>query len=588
MAGRVDAAAPSLSPPASVEHEVLQVIARHVAVVSGPVILTLSLISALALRTQPWPGVLTWFSLSTAVLLVRRRLLQRAPSAAEPASPALRRAIVLSGLNGCVQALGLLFFPSMNHLEQSVVSLLLVGLCTAAIATTSGHPWIYRAYVLPPMVGLALAWPLTHEVDAQRWLEHTMAFLLLLYLVVLLYLARDNHRSLRRSVLVHQRKARFNDQLRQALAAATQANAAKTRFLASASHDLRQPLHSLTLFIGALQAQPQTDEGRRLLGNMNTAMKALSDELSSLLDISKLDAGTLTASPAPVLLEPLLTQLTQETRAVAQPKGLQVHLQCAPDLAVHTDGLLLARMLRHLLDNAVKYCHEGAITLKAAPDLQHPQKIVVSVQDTGEGICAEHHQRVFEEFFQISNPERDRHKGLGLGLPIVRRLADLMGIGLTLQSEPGVGTQVSLRLTRCDQAAPPSSQTAERSTEPPLCHALVVDDEASVLDAMSALLSSLGCRVSVASGLDEAVARAMRHPPDIVLADLRLRGTESGIQVVRRLREHWPDLPALLISGDTAPDRLREAEAEGLKLLHKPVSVEDMIWAMTQALDVPG
>lgn len=565
------------------DREVLTLIARQVGLIPWPVLLVACLVGAVAARQADAAVVLAWVAAVVIVLLIRWRHLHRPPAPQEPLGPAMRRAVLLSGLNGVTHAVGLLFFSGMSELERSVVSMLLVGLTTGAVGTTAGHPGVYRAYALPVMLSLSMAWAVSPLSSHQGWMGASMAVLSGLYLMVLLSLARHNHQSLLDSVALRQRETALNQELRQALRAAEQANAAKTRFLASASHDLRQPLHTLTLFSAALKAQPLDERSAEIVGHMNIAINALGEQLSSLLDISKLDAGTVHAHLQPLAVQPLLDSLYRDFLPWARHKGLHLALEGAPGLlAVQTDGALLARIVRNLLDNAVKYSDAGTVWLGARAE---GGRVLIHVRDTGRGIAPAHQRRVFEEFFQVDNPERDRSKGLGLGLSIVQRLAYLLDITVTLRSEPGVGTEVELSLPAATQMPAPPEPAPDAPAAAPMCHMLVIDDEAEVRAAMRSLLGTLGCQVTLAASTDEAVRLAALDPPDIVLADFRLRGEESGIKAIRQLRERQPALPALLISGDTAPDRIQEAEAEGLSLLHKPVSVDELLQAIQQALE---
>ncbi|RRS02958.1 hybrid sensor histidine kinase/response regulator [Aquabacterium soli] len=578
---------PLLTPPRPAEHEVLGLVARHVSRIPFPVFLAALLIAVMASRTHATAPVAAWLALTTLVLVLRWVLLRRPPAPTESARPAMRRAVVLSGLNGVAHALSLLFFPGMGDLERAVLTMLLTGLSSAAVGSTCGHPRIYPAYAVPVMVALAVAWGFTPEPagpDARGWLGPSMGVLIMLYLAVLLSLARDNHRALTQAVDLRRREFKLNEELRQALTLAEQANAAKTRFLASASHDLRQPLHTLSLFSASLTTNELSPRGQAIVNHMNTALKALGEQLSGLLDLSRLDAGIIDSRSRTIALAPLLTQLHQACAPVAEAKGLRLVLACDDDLlAAHTDEAHLARIVRNLLDNALKYCDAGTVWIRAG---WRGGRALVSIKDTGRGIPAEHHARVFEEFFQLNNPERDRSKGLGLGLSIVQRLSQLLGIELGLVSEPGVGTEVSLLLPAPQGALPTATEDATSTAAAmPSCHMLVIDDEADVRTAMEVLLTSLGCRVTVCACTDDAMRLAAADPPDIVLADLRLRGEQSGIKAIRKLRQQQPGLPALLISGDTAPDRLKEARAEGLVLLHKPVAVDTLLAAIQQALE---
>jgi CheY-like chemotaxis protein/anti-sigma regulatory factor (Ser/Thr protein kinase) len=249
-------------------------------------------------------------------------------------------------------------------------------------------------------------------------------------------------------------------------------------------------------------------------------------------------------------------------------KGLELVFRVPAGAVVRTDALLFQRVLRNLLSNAVKYTDQGRIALEAEPAGDAWR---VAVRDTGPGIPAAEHERVFEEFYQLQNPERDRTKGLGLGLAIVRRLTRLLEVELTLESSPGRGSCFALTVP----AAAPQIQEAPRAVAAPAAggriDVLVVDDEESIRAGMRTLLEGMGFGVRTAASTEEALSCARTARPTIVLADLRLRRDDDGMRAIRELRQLWPGLPALLISGDTAPERLREAHDAGIPLLHKPV-----------------
>lgn len=321
---------------------------------------------------------------------------------------------------------------------------------------------------------------------------------------------------------------------------------------------------------------------------MNTAIRALGEQLSGLLDLSKLDAGIIQTQATAMDLSPLLRQLHHEFTPLAHSKGLRLVLGCPESLGVQSDEVHLSRIVRNLLHNAIKYCDAGTVRLQAeaVPATNGvPAQVRVKVQDTGRGIPPEHQRQVFEEFFQLDNPERDRTRGLGLGLSIVQRLAQLLDIQVSLHSEVGLGTEVTLTLVPATSALPQAMPTTSDESSLPLCHMLVIDDETEVRAAMKALLTSRGCRVTLAAGTDEALRLAAEDPPDIALVDFRLRAEENGIKAIRQLRRQQPSLPALLVSGDNAPDRLREAQEEGLLLLHKPVSADTLLQAIRLALE---
>lgn len=252
-----------------------------------------------------------------------------------------------------------------------------------------------------------------------------------------------------------------------------------------------------------------------------------------------------------------------------------MRLQIAHDLTVWTDPNLLERVVRDLLNNALKFTEHGSVLLSLR---QERGQAVIGVTDTGCGIAPEHQHEVFQEFVQLNNPERDRTRGMGLGLSIVQRLCRLLEIDLNLQSAARQGARFELTLPLHEPDAPARQiEVADIATPQFNLTVLVVDDEAQVRNATVLLLEELGCRCLQAENLAEALRLAREHCPDMLLADFRLRGQETGIEVVRALREHQPDLPAAIISGDIGPAQLQAIELASLQLLHKPVRLETLL-----------
>jgi len=368
------------------------------------------------------------------------------------------------------------------------------------------------------------------------------------------------------------------------------ANLARSRFLAAASHDLRQPLHTLSLYSAALKLHAPDGATGEIARHINKALASLSALVDSLLDISKLDAGAVEPEPQSVSLRTLIERIEADYRPLANGKGLEFHVN-APDILMQTDPVLFERLVRNLVDNAFKYTAAGNVTLDAQVE---GGKVRISVRDTGPGIPPAERERIFEEFYQIGNPERDRVQGLGLGLAIVQRISQLLGLELKLESEPGRGSTFTVTaplamerraVPRAPAAPAAPDETAPRALEG--ARVLVIDDEPDVRAGMRALLEQLGCRVAVCSGYTDA-ARLIDQDglEDIhmIVSDFRLRQHENGIDTVRRLRARLGQVPALLVSGDTAPERLREAQSSGLPLLHKPVSADKLMEAMLAAL----
>jgi signal transduction histidine kinase/ActR/RegA family two-component response regulator len=348
------------------------------------------------------------------------------------------------------------------------------------------------------------------------------------------------------------------------------ANEAKSRFLAAASHDLRQPLHALGMFVAQLRGRVTEPESAALTGKVEAAVTALQQLLDAILDISRLDAGVVSPTPVDFPLAPLLARLAESFAPRAERKGLR--LRVAPTgLAVHSDPVLLERVLLNLLANAVRYTERGGIVIGC-----RRRGVRVEVWDSGVGIAPEHREAVFQEFFQVGNPERDRRKGLGLGLAIAARVARLLGSRIDMRSQVGRGSLFAIELPRGTAGAVHLPEAAVLYQAESLRGALilVVDDDTLVREAMETLFKQWGCEVASAANGEQAIAQAahLTRTPDAIVCDYRLPEGETGIEVIRRLHARFgAAVPAALVTGDTAPERLREAQAGGYTLLHKPL-----------------
>ena len=357
-----------------------------------------------------------------------------------------------------------------------------------------------------------------------------------------------------------------------------EANAAKTRFLAAASHDLRQPVQALAMFLAALQRESLAPGSQQLVDRMARSLDALTGLFDALLDVSRLDAGAVPVEARPLALALLLQRLADEHEPLAAARGLQLrlHLPAATRAAhTHTDPLLLERCLRNLLDNALKYTERGGVVLALRPPRHPGGPWRVQVADTGIGMPPAVQQQVFEEFFQAANPERDRRRGLGLGLAIVQRVATLLALPVGLRSRPGCGSHFWLDLPPHAAPAVASGPAAARAGDAPALRLAVVDDDADVRDALVALLERWGHTVHAApdaAAVCAQVASAGGAAPQAVISDLRLAGSDDGVAAVAAMRAAYgAGLPALLITGDVAPERLQRLRDSGLPWLAKPV-----------------
>jgi signal transduction histidine kinase len=579
-------------PADSAELETLRALARQARSVPLPVALTSTVIAAIVARGVPAAWVLAWLAAVLAMQAVRRVVLPRlAADASRPAAERLRAAARLSLANGCVHASVALALPWLDAAQAAVVTMVFVGLCAGTVGTSAGHRGAFAGFVGPVLSMLALQWLLHDSGTLPAWTRAGIAVLIVLLFGLLWRMAADLSAALVETFEIRRRERALrgdlvdlNGRLQAALEHAESSNRAKTRFLASASHDLRQPLHALLLFTAALSVRRLDPKSQEIAQRIDDATQALGHELDTLLDVSKLDAGVVRVNVEPLDPADVVGRVVETLSPVGERKRLAVRCDAVPGLRVATDRTLLERVVRNLVDNAIKYTDEGTVTVSVR---RAQASVEIAVADTGRGIPAEERERIFEEFYQLGNPERDRQRGLGLGLAIVRRLVDLLGGRLRVDSEVGRGSTFTLALPAAgaDAGPRPRVETVARRGLAGL-HLLVIDDEASVRLGTRLLLEGLGCRVTAVGGTAEALEAAAADRPDVVLADLRLRGEDSGIVAVERLRARHPGLPALLISGDTDPDRLREAERAGLPLLHKPVPAEALARAIGDAL--PG
>jgi signal transduction histidine kinase/ActR/RegA family two-component response regulator len=347
----------------------------------------------------------------------------------------------------------------------------------------------------------------------------------------------------------------------------------KSHFLASASHDLRQPLHALNLFVAQLPTEKKPAERKRLVSRIEAAVASMNELFEALLDMTKLEAGVLHANPVDLPVQRLLDHIETTFTALAGKKGLS--LRVVPCSAwVRSDPILLERILFNLVGNAVRYTARGGVVVGCR---RRATQLRIDVCDTGAGIPEDQRQSIFSEFYQLATPALDRTAGLGLGLAIVDRLGRLLGHPVQLQSNPGRGSRFSVSVPLAaelrDTVPLPTALCATDLARGK--RVMVIDDDVLVLDGMRGILQSWGCRVQTATSGAAALASVVDGgtQPDLIISDLRLADGESGIEVIERLREALgAPVPAFVISGDTAPERLREASAGGYHLLQKPVS----------------
>jgi signal transduction histidine kinase/ActR/RegA family two-component response regulator len=447
----------------------------------------------------------------------------------------------------------------------------LIACATVTVAT--GAVPAFGSY-LPAFFALFVPATLPFAIDAifePNPALRGVAFLMPVYMVTITVLALQASGKFRELVELRLKSAELAEHLRIQVELAEQSMIAKASFLAAASHDLRQPVHAISLFAGALRDLALPEAARRLTGQIEDSVVALDGLFAAVLDISRLDAGSVEVRKSAFAIQGLIARVCQDFAAEAAAKSVRVDW-VASRAWVYSDAILLERILRNLVSNAVRYTPQGRVLVGCR---RRGARIEMQVWDTGLGVAPEHRELIFKEYFQLHNPERDRQKGLGLGLAIVRRLANLLDCELVLQSQVGRGScfKLGAPLAAAEARQAPAAEASAPAFDGEGRLIVVVDDEAPILSGMSTLLEGWGYRVVSGGSGEDVVAKLAQCPqrPDLVISDHWLRAGETGFDVIDALRaEYNLDIPAILISGDTGPSLRAQAQAIGAVLIYKP------------------
>jgi len=398
---------------------------------------------------------------------------------------------------------------------------------------------------------------------------------------------RDGDRLLVAAALrdVSERK-RIQTELTQAREAADRANLAKSRFLATASHDLRQPLQTLSLLNGTLRRVVRDPIAGEAVAQQGQAIDAMSRLTNALLDISKLESGAIRPDPSDFGVAALFEEMRNEFASIAASKGLELRIEAAAPSA-HSDPSLVGQILRNLIANAIKYTQQGWVALRSLPS---PGGVHLEVADTGIGIPADHLPYIYDEFYQIGVASNSSREGYGLGLSIVQRLVKLLDIRLEVRSEVGRGSTFILEMPagalRAARGVATASAVEQPEARPASARILLVDDDPGVRNATAMLLRVEGFDVRCAASLAEA-HQALHADPrvDLVIADYHLQKGETGIEVIAAAREAAGDhLGAVLVSGDTS-STLRDVEAtDRLRIASKPIQADELLSIIAELL----
>ena len=340
------------------------------------------------------------------------------------------------------------------------------------------------------------------------------------------------------------------------------------------------------MFVAQLQDHMRTAEGSRLVERIDTAVGAMNELFNALLDISKLDAGVLSTNVTEMPIAHLLKRMESTFAGAAREQGLSFRV-VASSVWVRSDFILLERIMLNLVSNAVRYTKSGGVVVGCR---RCGDQISIEVCDSGPGIPEDQRRNIFGEFYRLAG--ENRHGGLGLGLAIVERLCTLLGHPIALASAVGKGSRFSVTVPAATAQARFAAPQIAALVAPDVSNGklvVVIDDDARVLDGIAGLLRKWGCRVVAASSFRAALAGLAEHEqPDLVISDYRLADGQSGIAAIAELRAvYGAPIPAFLISGDTAPERLREARESGHHLLHKPVRPMRLRAMVTQLLQHP-
>ena len=556
------------------------VLRRNLPFTLAGMLLTMALVIA-ALQDVVPHAQLAWWALGNLALSALRWHAMRRfrPVEGEPGindTPRVRRwrRITLVGVLASGLAWGLPTAYWLQHVPLPHQMFLIIALLTMGTGAIYAYcidlPVLY-SFLLPYFLPMLLMLTMLDQT-----LLTVMGVAGLLYLAVSLTFAHRMHRTQLDSLSLRFENLDLLQRLQNEKMAAERSDLAKSRFLAAASHDLRQPVHALSLFVGVLKGHALPAQSRQLVDSISRAVQALGGLFDGLLNLSRLDAGVVRPQVQPVAIADVLDRLHHEFAPQAQAKSLRLRLRPLA-ATVSSDPALLDRILRNLIHNAIHHTERGGVLVGCRRD---GDALRVEVWDSGPGIPLHEQERVFWEFHQLGNPERDRGKGLGLGLAIVQRTARLLGHPLGLRSWPGRGTVFSLTLPLADPQAQAPAQADEPQPAALPTHGreplvLVIEDDVQSRLGLQLLLEGWGYRVLAAGSVDELLLQTAQDMDrvSLIISDYRLREHQTGIDAIKRLHEEYNDeaIPALLVSGDTDPQRLAEVAEHGWPMQNKPV-----------------
>ena len=480
----------------------------------------------------------------------------------------------------------ILFLDFAQPYAALFLTLIMFGNLAGTLAALSHHCSAYLLYSILSML------PLTILFYLQGGAMVAISVLLVVFVAAYFFYAKSLCRATTRSIEQRFENAALLEQLKYETAVAEQANADKSRLLAATSHDLRQPLHSLSLFLAVLKEKLTTEEQLHLMRQTERSRRVLSDQLNGIIEITQIDSGALKVKSHSVSIKQVVEEVVSEFSLLAEEVGVDIRLRLKT-LWVETDSVLLARIVRNLISNAVEHC-PGSSLLIAAKKISS-NRIQLLLMDSGPGIAEAETENIFSEFYQLNNPERDRNKGLGLGLSIVKRLSVALDISVNLTSEVGKGTAFRLSLPMCPQERDDGyldKSLPQKASDTAFVAGLfivLVDDEAKNLAAMKNLFLQWHAEVLTATNHIDLMHELQKHPyakPDLLLMDYRLSGSLTGYDLIMKVREHFADyIPASLVTGDATMNLKKEFEDCDVSVEYKPISAVELLSLVDRLLN---
>jgi signal transduction histidine kinase len=534
----------------------------------------------MVVTTWPWSPhrtILTWLAVQLSTQVAREGLLQAYRRTQPPPERLPRWAFYYTLYMACAGMVwGSTIFLFARPETPITVALTLCGLYGIAGGSVPGNA--YNPPGLYAFVGLIFSFVLVRMMTVGTTGYPALGIASAGYAAILILFCRVQARTIRDGFRIRFENRALVAELtvqkaeaEEARRAAEQANLAKSQFLAAASHDLRQPLYALGLFSASLEDLKLDAEGKRVVGNIQDNIAALESLFDGLLDVSKLEAGAVHARPEAVSVDELFDRLSHYFRPLAAERGLDLRLRSGGEY-VWSDPVLLEQVLSNLISNALRCTHHGAILVAAR---QRGRSLRFEVWDTGVGIATADLHRIFDEFVQLGNPERDRRKGLGLGLAIARRAVALLGSEIEVASRPGRGSRFRFSQPMTarpeTEALPPSAlRLAARGTG----SILFVDDDRNVQRGISELLGRWGVAFEIVGDAESALRRIGEGArPRMLLSDYRLPGGMSGLDLIDAVRAlDLPEAPDMaLVTGDLDPRLIASAQDKKVPLLYKPL-----------------